>query len=226
MSKPMLFKAPMVRAILDGRKTQTRRLVQPQYAEIEWRDLHRGYFGTMHTGREQHWERVKCPYPVGTRIWVRETWAVIDYYDRRKPSEVPEVNVVYRAGGPDLNGQDRQTFEIDERGKWRRSIHMPKHAARIWLEVTRARIERLRDIPEEDAIAEGIDGVRLDGLMEMTPLGMRPETGWMNYSGGDGFNRAARSFSTLWESINGAGSWAANPWVWVYEFEIAEGGAE
>ena len=177
--KPMLFSGPMVRAILDGSKTQTRRVIKSLTQS--------------------------CPYPVGTRVWVRETWAAIDYYDNRKPSQIPETNLVYRAGGPNLNGEDRQTFKIDGRGKWRPSIFMPKWAARIWLEITDVRVQRLQDISEEDAMAEGVD--------------------WRDYAG-LASKTARKLFADLWESINGKDSWHANPWVWVYEFKRAEGGAE
>jgi len=171
--RPILFSGPMVRAILEGRKTQTRRVVKPQPAHIPG-------IGTVLnidtiTGRA-------CPYGnPGDRLWVREAWA----HRRWMLGDAsPNPTTVYRADGEDLKGCAR----------WRPSIHMPRWASRIALEVVSVRVERLQDISEEDAKAEGIDWVI--GYRSRIPL-----------------------FSALWERINGLGSWNANHWVWVVEFK-------
>ena len=187
--RPILFSGPMVRAILEGRKTQTRRVVKPQpelqLKSARWMrcaDEQHALF-TQHDGElcGQMASTRKCPYgKPGDRLWVRETWA----HRRWMLGDAsPSPTTVYRADGEDLKGCDR----------WRPSIHMPRWASRITLEVVGVRVERLQDISEEDAKAEGIEWVI--GYRSRIPL-----------------------FSALWERINGPGSWDANPWVWVVEF--------
>ena len=205
--KPILFSGPMVNAILDGRKTQTRRVVKHCTQNSA---ASRPYFpGGYKQGKFV--EPTDCPYgQPGDRLWVREThrWDGVD--PKIAVREKLTDTLTYRA---DWDG-DRAVDDCP----WRPSIFMPRWASRITLEITDVRVERLQDISEEDAMAEGIERVELDGLMEMTPLGMRPEIGWMNYLAGDGFNKAVRSFATLWQSINGIDSWEQNPWVWVVSF--------
>jgi hypothetical protein len=128
--KPILFSGPMVRAILDGTKTQTRRVVKNALPQ-------------------------KCPYKIGDILWVRETWATWNTFDNRKPSSFKHTAVEYRAGGTNLHCG--QVEKITDRGKWRPSIFMPRWASRINLRVTDVSIEGIQDISEEDAIAEGID---------------------------------------------------------------------
>lgn len=223
---PILFSAPMVRAILEGRKTVTRRVVdrvaslgpvtefgRSDTAGYDWhcRDR-RGLWNDM---RDAEFI-ARCPYGrVGDRLWVRET-----AFRKPHPSDVgltradiPSTwdaaceaagSVLYRA---DLSGA-QAAAEIDGR-RWKSPIHMPKAWARIWLEVTAVRVERLQDIDQAQAIVEGIDGEALFRAQGYAPL----------------------AFERLWESINGAGGWAANPWVWVVEFRriptggIVSGGA-
>ena len=210
--KPILFSGPMVRAILDGRKTQTRRAIKylpPLGWPLDWcpkwlRD--KVGFAKLAGHPERY-----CPYgQPGDRLWVREThrWDGVD--PKIAVREKRTDTLTYRA---DWDG-DRAIDDCP----WRPSRFMPRWASRITLEITDVRVERLQDITEDDAMAEGLERVALDGLMEMTPLGMRPEIGWMNYSAGGGFNKAARSFATLWQSINGKDSWEQNPWVWVVSF--------
>lgn len=167
--RPILFSGPMVRAILEGRKTQTRRVVKPQPAHIAG-------IGTVLnidtiTGKA-------CPYgKPGDRLWVRETWDGVRL-------DGGGALVSYRADG------DKP---VTDDGRWHPSIHMPRWASRITLEVVSVRVERLQEISEEDAMAEGV------ALAE-------------NYRG------PVAHFASLWEQINGLGSWNANPWVWVVEF--------
>ncbi|WP_312996440.1 hypothetical protein [Leclercia sp.] len=199
----MIFNAEMVRAILDGRKTQTRRLLKdatgpslsvdiaedsPGVAELSW------LYGDG-PGHEVN-ERIKlihCPYgKPGDRIWVRETFGDCG------------VRLVYRA-----DTDDGAKCKVK---RWTPSIHMPRWASRILLEITDVRVERLNDISEEDARAEGIvDGGCLN-CGEPEPCGcVNPEPD------------ATDAFAYLWQSIYGQENWNANPWVWVIEFKRIEG---
>lgn len=215
----------MVRAILDGRKTQTRRLVTPQpvlnldsddilqIGRKENRKL--GYFSGSTPYRwsqkEQAPTEVPCPCGQrGDRLWVRETFVTgheADEYGEletrdENDQELPE-RVWYRADGEDFIWYDAGV-PVD-RVPWKPSIHMPRWASRITLEVTGVRVERLQDINEYDAIEEGIQ--------PFMDTGYHVEEG-RHYSGS-----AAASFLSLWESLNGDGSVEANPWVWVVTFK-------
>jgi len=163
--RPILFSGPMIRAILDGTKTQTRRIVKPQPS----RDLLPG-----------EWIPPKCPYGiVGDRLWTRETWC--------------------RYGSAYLYRADQEQFTpISDRigGSWKPSIHMPRGASRITLDIVGIRIERLGEISEADALSEGVG---VDG--QLSPV---------------------ERFANLWVKINGAGSFDANPFVCVIEFRRLE----
>lgn len=206
--RPILFSAPMVRAILKGRKNMTRRV----------------YKGSPTTDGEQHpngsgetWtDWGACPYgKPGDRLWVRETFATLapGSYEEESPRRSSGQDVRYAANPEDealarCNGQ-----------RWRPCIHMPRWASRILLEITAIRVERLQSITEEDAIAEGI---------ELAHPGTT-STWWKDYEAKptpdalqDPYHGLAadpvESFASLWRSINGRDSWDANPWVWVVEF--------
>jgi len=164
--------------------------------------------GSIIGGWAQH-----CPYgQPGDRLWVRETWQHDNY--PLGPYE-PDCTVFYRADylddplGPDL---ERSADGI--RRRWNSSIHMPRAACRLVLEVTGVRVERLQDISYEDAIAEGMFN---PGTIEST----YPLTGETGEQLGRRLSHPQRSFAILWEELNGAGAWAANPWVWVVEFRRA-----
>lgn len=186
--RPILFSAPMVRAILSSTKTQTRRIVKPQPVMYE---------PGMDVGLSDYInDHLVCPYgQTGDRLWVRETWYCDDYRCQRGPylepedwREIPGM-MVYRA-------DEERPYE-GEQPVWRPAIHMPRWASRILLEVTGVRVERLRVISAADAVAEGIDLYFHDSWHPSNQIG---------------------AYRRLWESINGAGSWDANPWVWVIEF--------
>lgn len=199
---PILFSAPMVRAILEGRKTQTRRVVKPQPTFDR-----RGVTAAGWAERDGLWMfpnvapevRIRCPYgQPGDRLWVRET-------THRRPM----LNILtgeplapkYDGGAYSADDQDVLTPDDFDICWWYSrkvcpAIHMPRWASRIDLEVTGVRVERLQDISEDDARAEGY-AQHGDAVDQMAP------SSW---------------FSGLWESINGPGSWDANPWVWVVEF--------
>lgn len=197
--RPILFNAPMVRSIIDGSKTQTRRIMKPQ-PSMERDCEPEGYsWVPMHKGREL--SHHQCPYgQPGDQLWVRETW---------QPH--PEAGVAYPEGTipSDAVCYSAEFSESERRecGPWKPSIHMPRWASRIQLEITGIRVERLQDISEVDARAEGI----------YKPLGSQfwhtdPSS---NILPGE---KPQWAYRNLWESINGPGSWEANPWVWVIEF--------
>ena len=202
--RPILFSAPMVRAILDGSKTQTRRIVKPKWTIYPAADP-----------RMTKWLPA-CPYgQPGDRLWVRETWQgpLLD-------SEEHEAQ--FREDGPDAFNKPgfcayraTDTLDaVDSDGNdlgWRPSIHMPRWASRILLEVTGVRVERLNDISKADAIAEGAP-----------PSHPSIDRVSAEYGHAD-FSRSW--YAQLWDQINGPGSWDANPWVWVVEFKRVEGGA-
>ena len=211
----MIFNAEMVLAILDGRKTQTRRPVKFP--------VHDKNLGCELAGNELAGELSAGNYlnsafgKPGDRIWVRETFQgplfdydLMDSYCKDPtPFEKPEF-CVYKADGvpaPEFYDADDELHCC-----WRPSIHMPRWASRILLEITDVRVERLNAISQEDAQAEG---------MELT--GWRP-----TYSDPDSGGEVMTpydNFAELWSSIYGDESWKANPWVWVISFERVEGGA-
>jgi len=197
----MIFNAEMVRAILDGRKTQTRRPVkpQPELTERSGFSWNGALYGAGSDEREtnRNFAHAKCPYgKPGDRIWVRETWA-------RYNIDHDSHDMAYRATTPE---------DWPEGGRWRPSIHMPRWASRILLEITDVRVERLNSISEEDARAEGIiDGGCLN-CGDPEPCGCaNPDPD------------ATDAFAYLWQSIYGQENWNANPWVWVIEFKRIEG---
>ena len=188
--RPILFSAPMVRAILAGAKTQTRRLMKPTPHKVD---------GGVPFADAPAWAHaepgsavMRCPYGVrGDRLYAREAWAAPHAYDHLPPRLIPQDARIHYAATEDRGGL-----------LWRPSIHMPRWASRITLEITRVRVERLQDISEADALAEGVTD---DGSLVTDLAG--------NDRGG-----AFAAFATLWEVINGADSWDDNPWVWAIEF--------
>jgi hypothetical protein len=200
--RPILFSGPMVRAIIKGRKTQTRRVVKLP-AKYPAKPIHPVYLPWA-----CQWQNgfVPCPYgQPGARLWVRETFGLCSYHDVtawdggsiRGIAEAGirlEYNVEYAA---DWDGRNQEAC------RWRPSIFMPRWASRITLEVTGVRVERLQDISEADAVAEGVDSSMPCGALDNGTSECHPRC---QYKG-------------LWESINGPGAWDANPWVWVVEFK-------
>ncbi|MCU2337811.1 hypothetical protein N8Q16_16095 [Enterobacter hormaechei subsp. steigerwaltii] len=201
----IIFNGEMVRAILDGRKTQTRRIMKVQPSD-GFHPTHNGYDLDLNA----HWytpgvvdkngclqpakkdvfgvadenEGYTCPFgAVGDRIWVRETFCAVP--DHEEPAGCSAL--LYAADG---NGPY---------GKWTPSIHMPRWASRLTLEITGVRVERLRDLSEDDAKSEGI-----------TPSSGGVLPGW----------EYRINFRDLWMSIYGADNWETNPWVWVIEFKV------
>ena len=206
--RPILFSAPMVRALLAGTKTQTRRIFKPD--RMTWDANGRYTTHAMRGGelsitgsgpfKPSSWLHY-CPYgQPGDRLWVRETFARID--GQTRPWIETDYQATYTHG-------DRLGDTLGIKKRWTPSIHMPRHASRITLEVTGVRVERLQDIDLADALAEGISDT---GALILDSAG--------NEQGGP-----IAEYAVLWEQINGKGSWDANPWVWVIEFKRVEGGA-
>lgn len=231
----IIFNGEMVRALLDGRKTQTRRIVSDRHLNLidigsQIGECYPLECGVDHANSQSYY-REHCPFGiVGDRIWVRETWGVVshelDEDGRIQPcspdrpataiNEMPFGNgfysghAIYAADG-DFTWGDDDGYE-DGRSCWKPSIHMPRAACRILLEITGVRIERLNGISEADAEAEGID---MDALADSQDcydcIADHNMTGRPTATG---------AFKYLWESIYGEESWKANPWVWVIEFKV------
>lgn len=196
---PMLFSTPMVQAILNGTKTQTRRVVKPNSAEA--------YALLINLEAGADVERCKaelinayCPYgQPGDVIWVREQYCETsrEYIDK-----ISGLPYVYKASA---KGPDADEVMKEFGWKWKPSIHMPKEACRIFLQIKSIRVERLNDISEADAIAEGVTKGECGNYYVLPDIM-------------DGHS-AAGAFNKLWCKINGADSWQANPFVWRIEFE-------
>ena len=227
--RPILFSGPMVRALLDGSKTQTRRVCKPDAnlsAVVEVPDpMERGQvYNGSHFGDEEGEVQFACPYGGrGDRLWVRETWQgpllqefEVDadpdwHYASHIHQYQNPAHCEYAAdGGPKPEYTDAD--DVMRQG-WRPSIHMPRWASRITLEITSVRVERLQDISEADAKAEGIFPHIRGGWHWLKHDSSNP-CDWNQF----GYKTAALAFQALWESINGPDSWAANPWVWAIEF--------
>lgn len=202
--RPILFQGSMIRAVLQGRKTVTRRLVKATKAHADgfmmldhgkgwWPYNAFGDFASDHEGMEYP---IACPYGrPGDRLWVREAWA------RIRVAQAPDQEwVVYREG-------DNRT---DYGGPWKPGIHMFRRDSRILLEVTDVRVERLQDISDKEIEAEGID---LDALADGQERYDMCHAG----SGADGRPTLRTAWRNLWESTGG--DWDANPWVWCVSFK-------
>lgn len=219
--RPILFSAPMVRALLAGTKTQTRR---PLYTARKIKPD-----GTLPKSR--YYPDYPAPngglaqiytlsgasdIAVGDRLWVKETWRTHRSWDTYKPVDViPCSRIWYEADGRD---------NCDQHGKTRVSIFMPRWASRLTLTVTDVRVERLQDISEADAIAEGIycTSLGLGGLYSIDRPGDKARGG-ATITRPAGWEKASHAYCHLWERINGKDSWEANPWVVAVSFDVREG---
>lgn len=200
---PILFSTEMVQAILAGRKTQTRRVMKPQPSEnVLWSSFgfstltpenHIEGRGNFPEGYGSKFFKLKYGKP-GDLLWVRESFVKFETFN--------ETLFSYKAS-PKTN------LDVN----WKPSIHMPKDACRIWLRITNIRIERLKNITEEDAIAEGVENITESKYGFLCK--------WNDSKTGDTIlGTAQTAFSYLWKSINGEQSWNENPFVWVVEFEV------
>jgi len=209
--RPILFSGPMVRAIVTGQKTVTRRVMkpQPQKAPVDVVDGVPSWDSPTNSAGEvqmntQHGK--PCPYgKPGDRLWVRET------FSRSNPGGDEGV-YFYRADGRFPSVMGGGCFYGDE--IWKPSIHMPRFASRILLEVTDVRVERLQAITWEEALDEGIGDHRFECDRPVEPDGYPAcSCGSVGY---------VDAFAELWNTINGTGAWDTNPWVWVVEFKRIE----
>ena len=211
-ARPIIFSAPMVRALLDGRKTQTRRIIRPappagailQGHVVGSSDKSRIGKVMWMNGAVSHVARL--PYgKIGDLLWVRESLKIFNTIHR----ETGEYGLAayYAAGGGDM-----QTWVWNGRtdASGIPSIHMPRSASRLTLKITDIRVERLQDISEEDAIAEGVEKAFFQGFKIYHKWALPNES----------YPSAKDSFQSLWESIHGKESWQENPWVWVISFEV------
>lgn len=226
--RPIIFNPEMVRAIIDGRKTMTRRImkVQPESNQLglllitdstKHSDIGKYHWAESNaTGNHVRSKFFLCPFgAVGDRIWVREAFFPAPLEMQSAPPRKTMWNIAYRDGVQmDKLAPAEYNPTIYNYERWTPSIHMPRWASRILLEITDVRVERLNAISEEDARAEGIiDGGCLN-CGEPEPCGCaNPEPD------------ATDAFAYLWQSIYGQENWNANPWVWVISFERIEGGA-
>lgn len=217
----LLMSGPMVRAILEGRKTQTRRVVTDRTSEGNFKaselDLARAWVDglggdqylksflkpevatVLGQGPDDIIERLYARYVRGDRLWVREAWAVGACAEGLSPRALHPGTWLKDNGGLWYQAAGDPSHPISERGKWRRSFHMPRWASRITLEVVGVRVERVQDITEDDAKAEGVV----------------PD--WVGSQGASPYTAA---FANLWHGLNadrGFG-WLVNPWVFVFEF--------
>lgn len=224
--KPILFSTAMVQAILEGRKTQTRRVIKPQpdawvstipYKLTDKKPHKNKSIWVEDDGSK--YEPVESRYKKGDILWVRETWfpTRYDYIDMLKRGITHFIK--YKADG-------NYDPKIDCVGRsWKPSIHMPKLVCRIFLEVTDVRVERLQDISEKDAKAEGIQFYFEEMFQEnrYRDYDKKLQAGYGDHAVDyPTWRDPISSFKSLWQSINGEESWDANPWVWVYEFKQVE----
>ncbi|MDW9972060.1 hypothetical protein GOB98_18470 [Sinorhizobium meliloti] len=190
--RPILFSGPMVRALLDGRKTQTRRMLKPQPDDILEGQIPR-----------------QLRIAIGDRLWARETWQGLSFGDYQ-PTKSRLCEVRYAATDPCAD------LDAEARGyPWRPSIFMPRWASRLTLIVTDVRVEQLQDISEADAIAEGIERHHSGWMPYSTAFyeadGVTPANYHLD---------PRESYRSLWNKINGFGAWEANPWIACYSFRI------
>ncbi len=194
--KPIIFSAPMVRALLDGRKTQTRRLLKGRSGIIAARSVIQNGLHWLAIEYDRSWP-LRLPYAPGDRLYVREAFS----YDRLDVDRDGTLPPWYWADGNPSSGD------------WSRpkpSIFCPRWASRITLTVTEVRVQRLQEISREDAIAEGIEGDTdgwFDYLLPATQCCARPQD----------------SYATLWNSLHGPDAWDANPWCVAISFTVQKG---
>jgi len=204
--RPIIFKPEMVQAILDGRKTVTRRIVKHKelvnhknfwsYVGPKWEEYE------FYNHRNSYHQTFKCPFGVpGDRLWVREAWKTLVIRDELKPSELPIPSesryspIEYLAGGTNIDYAN----SLADLGKYRHARFMCRWMSRINLEVVSVGVEKIQSITKGDCIAEGMTGLE------------DVHAGWH------------QSYAELWNSINGPDSWDINPWVWRVEFKKLSG---
>ncbi|MEQ8395034.1 hypothetical protein [Thalassobaculum sp.] len=218
--KPILFSGPVVRALLDGRKTQTRRILkpQPEHKQIHdfrgrrlwecdhrmwcWKHLVLDNIWDFPDGEDRKTLAAAQRYAVGDRLWVRESFAIVPRTAYRMSEGVQQT---LRPENDHDAAIYREGWDRSKPGPWRPSIHMPRWASRLTLTVTDVRVQRLQDISEADAVAEGVSG---------------SAGGWWTAAEGQAGTTPRAAFGLLWNSINGPDAWDQNPWVAAYTFTV------
>lgn len=216
--RPILFSAPMVLALLAGRKTQTRRILptmQDSDASVEWRSGPTpGFYRTDRFGSFDHIP-VRLPYARGDRLWVRESWYTVPAYDDLKPSEMGgEEPIRYDA---DSVWQTWGWAEPRQHGRHRSSLFMPRWASRLTLTVTDVRVQRLQEISHEDAIREGVIRDPSKGFIVPGVDHPNPDFPYLARP------TAREMYAALWDVIHGSGAWATNQWIVAISFNIKAG---
>lgn len=214
-STPILFSTPMIQALLDGRKTQTRRIIKPQPYKVE---AGSPFYPPVEDKTGCSFSPIVCPYgKVGDLLWVRENFKVIDAYEgydsgfaddfsdgyavvEYKTGEIKNINNLLIDDDEDIN-EPEQAMRFFKRGSFIPSIHQPKWASRLTLKITNIRVERTQDINR-------LEDLHNEGCM---PL---------NICGGIIKELVNEYWKPLWVAINGQTSWDNNPWVWVIEFKV------
>ena len=191
--KPIIFSAPMVRGLLDGRKTQTRRLLKKTQGEA----IDRGFDAGS----------LRLPYAPGDRLYVREAWRAEAVYDDTRPRDIPDdaCMVRYEADGA-WTDRDVMTFA----GRLRPSIILPRWASRITLTVTEVRVQRLQEISAADSIAEGVECETCTAMKASA-------------CNGRGCFASIAAYRDLWNSLHGPDAWDANPWICALTFTVQHG---
>ncbi len=225
--RPILYSGPMIRALLAGTKTQTRRMIKPQPCNPEtfgispvWGSgVRRGEDRfSIHAAFNVDGKRVDrwlpCRYgKPGDRLWVRETCRETFDIDDRRVMEYHAGGTRLIVDGPAIaHGEHRCTSILP---KWRPSIHMPRWASRITLEITDVRVQRLQEISDQAALAEGVVKVREACYVVR---------GSKSDKAGIGHTSPVTAFAMLWDEINGDGAWELNPWVWAVSFKLLSPG--
>lgn len=230
--RPIIFSAPMVRALIEGRKTQTRRLLKlagrapefigPRGCQDDptcwgWEDSNHGDFVTLEKeeGQRMGWRDWRGAYATGDRLWVRESF--VRYHDLDETDmRVGPLKTAYRADGV-FRWLDADTDTFHDTPPWKPSIHMPRWASRLTLTVTEVRVQRLQDISEADAIAEGVERLQVStGQNRFSREVTGKWEGWFNAP------TAQEVFANLWNSLHGPRAWDANPWVVALTFTVEQ----
>ena len=232
--KPILFSGPMVRALLDGRKTQTRRVLKGAPADapkdavayqphpedhahiwaIDSRGIGPDEYASrtpfsLRPGAVEYWRSATLPYAIGDRLWVREAWSFVadncwTVSELQRMRNMVKVDLFYRADPPEMHRS------VD---RWFSSIHMPRWVSRLTLTVTDVRVQRLQEISEADVIAEGVEHRCWDVIEGWSACRFNA------FKAGVG-ETAVEGYQLLWNSINGPGAWDVNPWVVAASFTV------
>lgn len=227
-ARPILFSASMVRALLAGRKTQTRRVLRPLRRFPEHQQLRTDVLdGALWWWNGVH-DRVgvsaPLPYAPGDRLWVKEAWRAGARADTLKPSELSPVFWRHQNGGLWYEADGAEpAHPITPKGRYRHARFMPRWASRLTLTVTEVRVQRLQEISGEDCESEGLVPYPMEG-----PGGMAA-TGWHWLEGKDPeqtFTAARLAYRALWNTLHGPGAWDANPWVAAYTFTVERGNVD